>query len=259
MPPESRPWLSMNAGTRSAVPSDDEGPTPIRRCRLGSPGALTPNGVTLRPVRSRNAFTRELNSSLQRCRDRRSIRLDAHNGEDVFSRASTARKSAKWPWCTMMGHGGSAGSDGSANGVAKHPRPGVSKRRCEARPHGRVPWSRTRSEWPQRRTEEVGPRTGSAVQRGQGHTAAGGPFAPESRYRTASPYIEWIDCFAMEGTDAMNSLSERVTDHRESGQIRADDFPSPGIGSRLVGSWCNQVFVTLGAAMSRSMNPEPGQ
>ena len=89
--------------------------------------------------------------------------------------------------------------------------------------------------------------------------AAAVPSTVENRYRAASPYIDWIDCFAMEGTDTMSSLPEGVTDYPESTQIRADDFPSPGIGSRLVGSWCNQVFVTLGAAMNRSMNPEPGQ
>ena len=51
----------MNARTRSAVHSDGERPRPIWHIRFGSPSALMPNAVGLKPVRPRNALTRVLN------------------------------------------------------------------------------------------------------------------------------------------------------------------------------------------------------
>ena len=113
----------MNAGTRSsAARRDGERPASIRRARPGLPSAPTPNGVGLRPGHSRNTFSRELNGLLQRCHDRRFLLPRRHNVEGVFSRASTVGQSAKWLWCIMMGHVGSAIPEGSANGAAKHPR-----------------------------------------------------------------------------------------------------------------------------------------
>ena len=51
----------MKARTRSAVLSDGERPWSIWRIRFGSPTAFMPNVVGLRPVRRRNALTREVN------------------------------------------------------------------------------------------------------------------------------------------------------------------------------------------------------
>ena len=53
--------------------SDSERPRPIWRTRLGSPNAFMPKVVGLRPVRRRNALTRELELLLQR--------LHARSGE----------------------------------------------------------------------------------------------------------------------------------------------------------------------------------
>ena len=52
----------MNARIRSAVLSDSERPRSIWRNRFGSPNAFMPKVVGLRPVRPRNALTRDLNS-----------------------------------------------------------------------------------------------------------------------------------------------------------------------------------------------------
>ena len=43
---------------------------------------------------------------------------------------------------------------------------------------------------------------------------AGGPLALEGRYRAASlPKLNWTERLAMEDTDAMNSLPERIMEH----------------------------------------------
>ena len=60
-PPDSRPKPEMNARTRSAVRSVGERPRLIWRIRFGSPSAILPNLVRLRPVSSRNAPTRVVN------------------------------------------------------------------------------------------------------------------------------------------------------------------------------------------------------
>ena len=60
-PPESPSYSAMKARTRSAVLSDSERPPSIWRTRFGSPSALIPNVVGLRPVRRRNALSREAN------------------------------------------------------------------------------------------------------------------------------------------------------------------------------------------------------
>ena len=77
----------------------------------------------------------------------------------------------------MLGHGGSAVLEGSANGAAKRPRRGVPKPRREARPHGRPPWGGTRPEWPERRTERR--------VLGQGH--GGGRAVRPGRHEQACP------------------------------------------------------------------------
>ena len=181
----------MNAGTRPAVRRDGERPASIRRARPGLASALTPNGVGLRPGHSRNTFTRELNRLLQRCHDRRSFCLDAHNVEGVFSRASTVGKSAKWLWCIMMGHIGSAFPEGSANGAAKHPR--WHSRSGDAR-LGRSVGSQRAEQAGAAGTED---RRGgwSVVHRGQGHMAGGvRAFCPgESLRRGLARYWFWTD------------------------------------------------------------------
>ena len=75
-PPDCRPYPATNARTRSAVRSVGERPASNRRTRCGSPNAILPNLVGLRPVLSRNALSRDPKysssvSMTERCRPER--------------------------------------------------------------------------------------------------------------------------------------------------------------------------------------------
>ena len=111
--PSPPSYSAMKARTRSAVLSDSERPPSIWRTRFGSPSALIPNVVGLRPVRRRNAPQPRSELLLQRPHGR--------NGEDPFARTSTRRKCLKCWLCVEILRRTNGPSGGSAGAAAHTP------------------------------------------------------------------------------------------------------------------------------------------